>query len=105
MISTPPRMVIQQSMERISSFYHASATAPRTNHSDFFNTHACLQQSKDISFRADRNATFSVTVACHTVVSAAGSPCMGGRIVGDEYFEEPNHQVSIEPGLTTAETD
>jgi hypothetical protein len=32
--------VIQQSMERISSFYHASATAPRTNHSDFFNTHA-----------------------------------------------------------------
>jgi len=44
---------------------------------------ACLQQSKDISFRADRNATFSVTVACHTVVSAAGSPCMGGRIVGD----------------------
>jgi hypothetical protein len=40
MMSTPPRMVIQQSMERISSFYHASATAPRTNHSDFFNTHA-----------------------------------------------------------------
>src|SRR6266852_1401851 len=39
MISTPPRMVIQQSMERISSFYHASATAPRTNHSDFFNSH------------------------------------------------------------------
>ncbi len=37
-------MVIQQSMERISSFYHASVTAPRANHSDFFNTHACLHQ-------------------------------------------------------------
>jgi len=34
--------VIQQSMERISSFYHASATAPRTNHGDFFNTHRRL---------------------------------------------------------------
>ena len=44
MISTPPRMVIQQSMERISSFYHASATAPRTNHGDFFNTYACSRQ-------------------------------------------------------------
>ena len=35
------RMVIQQSMARnSSSFYHASATAPRANYSDFFNTHA-----------------------------------------------------------------
>jgi hypothetical protein len=42
MISTPPRMVIQQSMARnSSSFYHAFATAPRANYSDFFNTHAC----------------------------------------------------------------
>jgi hypothetical protein len=46
MISTPPRVVvIQSSMARISSFYHASATAPLANHSDFFNTYACLRQS------------------------------------------------------------
>ena len=31
--------MIQQSMARISSFYHASATTPLANHSDFFNTH------------------------------------------------------------------
>jgi hypothetical protein len=37
-------MVIQQNMERIASFYHASATTPHANHSDFFNTHACLHQ-------------------------------------------------------------
>jgi len=44
MISTPPRMVIQHNVARNSSFfYHASATAPRTNPSDFFNAHACLQ--------------------------------------------------------------
>jgi hypothetical protein len=28
MMSTPPRMVIQQSLARISSLYHASATTP-----------------------------------------------------------------------------
>src|ERR1035441_5425227 len=44
MISTPPRMVIQQSMARISSLYHASASTPLANHSDFFNTHAWLRQ-------------------------------------------------------------
>ena len=38
MISTPPRMVIQQSMATIS-LYHASAAIPLANHSDFFNTH------------------------------------------------------------------
>jgi hypothetical protein len=32
-------MVIQQNMARISSLYHASATFPRANHTDFFNTH------------------------------------------------------------------
>jgi hypothetical protein len=33
-------MVIQQSMaSNYSSFYHASASTPRANHSDFFNTH------------------------------------------------------------------
>jgi hypothetical protein len=26
------------------SYYHASAVIPIANHSDFFNTHACLQQ-------------------------------------------------------------
>jgi hypothetical protein len=36
-------MVIQHSLARISSFYHASATTPLANHGDFFNTHACLQ--------------------------------------------------------------
>jgi hypothetical protein len=37
MISKPARMVAQQRMERIFSFfYRASATAPRANHSDFF---------------------------------------------------------------------
>jgi len=35
-------MVIQQNMARISSLYHASATSPRANHSDFFNTHRRL---------------------------------------------------------------
>src|SRR5713101_4077567 len=48
MISAPPRMVIQQNMERIASFYHASATTPHANHSDFFNTHACLQQLRQM---------------------------------------------------------
>jgi hypothetical protein len=33
-------MVIQQSMPRISSLYHASPTTKHANHSDFFNTHA-----------------------------------------------------------------
>jgi hypothetical protein len=41
MISTPPRMVAQQRMERIFSFlYYTSATAPRANHVTFFNTDA-----------------------------------------------------------------
>ena len=31
--------VIQHSMARISSFYHASATTPLANHSNFFNTY------------------------------------------------------------------
>src|SRR5713226_4730068 len=44
MMSAPPRMVIQQNMARIASLYHASATFPRANHSDFFNTHAWFQQ-------------------------------------------------------------
>jgi len=45
MISSPPRMEIQQSMRRnSSSFYHASATTLFANHGDFFNTHACYQQ-------------------------------------------------------------
>jgi len=39
MMSTPPRMVIQENMARIASFYRASATAPRGNRSDFFNNH------------------------------------------------------------------
>jgi len=42
MISTPPRMVIQQNMARIYSLYHASAPTPIANHGDFFNTHALL---------------------------------------------------------------
>jgi len=38
-------MVIQQSMARISlSFYHAFASTPAANRSDFFNTHAWCQQ-------------------------------------------------------------
>jgi hypothetical protein len=42
MISVPPRMAIQQSMAtNYSSFYHASASTPRANHSYFFNTHTC----------------------------------------------------------------
>src|SRR5438128_33930 len=45
MISSPPRMEIQQSMRRnSSSFYHASATTLFANHGDFFNTHACSRQ-------------------------------------------------------------
>jgi hypothetical protein len=36
------------SMERnYSSFYHASATTPRANHGDFFNTHAWFRQLKN----------------------------------------------------------
>src|SRR5260370_38286800 len=42
MMSTPPRMVIQQNMERIASFYHASASIQPANHSDFFNSHRRL---------------------------------------------------------------
>jgi len=43
MISMPPRLAIQQSMARTSSsFYHASATTPPANYSDFFNTHRRL---------------------------------------------------------------
>jgi hypothetical protein len=45
MISAPPTMVIQQSMKGITPpYYHASVTTPPANHSDFFNTHACLRQ-------------------------------------------------------------
>src|SRR5712692_648612 len=60
MISMPPRMVIQQSMARTSSsFYHASATTPPANYSDFFNTHACLRQlfrsGLDFDWSADTN--------------------------------------------------
>jgi hypothetical protein len=40
MMSTPPRVAIQQSMARIVSFYHGSADTPLANHGDFFNTHA-----------------------------------------------------------------
>ena len=40
MMSRPPRMVIQQSMARISFLYHASAVTPRAYHGDSFNTHA-----------------------------------------------------------------
>src|ERR1035438_5420284 len=47
MMSTPPRMVIQQNMARIASFYHGSAATPLANHSDFFNTYACFQQLRN----------------------------------------------------------
>jgi len=40
LMSTPPTMVIQQSMVRIASFYHASVTTSLANQRDFFNTHA-----------------------------------------------------------------
>jgi hypothetical protein len=39
-------MVIQQSMARIPSFYHASASIQPANHSDFFNTHGIYQQQR-----------------------------------------------------------
>ena len=45
MISTPPRMVIQQSMARFASFYHVSASTPLANHGDFFNTYRRLHQT------------------------------------------------------------
>jgi hypothetical protein len=35
MMSRPPRVVIQQNMARISSFYHASATTSPANHGTF----------------------------------------------------------------------
>ncbi len=41
-MSTPPRMVIQQSMATF--FYHAFASIQPANHSDFFNTHSPLHQ-------------------------------------------------------------
>jgi hypothetical protein len=37
-------LVIQQNMARIASLYHASATFPHANHSDYFNTHGILRQ-------------------------------------------------------------
>jgi hypothetical protein len=43
-------MVIQQSMARIPSFYHASASIQPANHSDFFNTHRRLR-SKPLNER------------------------------------------------------
>src|SRR5712691_858171 len=47
MISSPPRMEIQQSMRRnYSSFYHASATTLFANHGDFFNTHRRFHKSR-----------------------------------------------------------
>src|ERR1035441_10269102 len=44
MMSRPPRMVIQQSMARIASFYPGSAATPPANHGDFFNTHRRFHQ-------------------------------------------------------------
>src|SRR5260370_33804119 len=41
-MSTAQRMVIQQNMERIASFYYASASIQPANHSDFFNSHRRL---------------------------------------------------------------
>ena len=58
MISTPPGMVIQQNMARNFFFYHASASTPPANHSDFFNTHACSRQPCGIGhtvFRVTRS--------------------------------------------------
>jgi hypothetical protein len=37
-------MVIQQSMVRISSLYHASAATPPAYHGDFVNTHGICHQ-------------------------------------------------------------
>jgi len=46
MISTPPKMVIQQNMAKKSLLpnYHAFASIPPANLSDFFNTHRPLHQ-------------------------------------------------------------
>jgi hypothetical protein len=40
MISRPPTIRIQQSMGKITFFYHASADSPPANRRDFFNTHS-----------------------------------------------------------------
>jgi hypothetical protein len=60
-MSTPPRLVIQQNMARIASLYHASATFPHANHSDYFNTHSRLQsvppQWQDCEYKRDISPT------------------------------------------------
>jgi hypothetical protein len=57
-------MVIQHNMARSSSFfYHASATTPPANHTDFFNTHACLQQHHDFRPVAPSAGPFSLRLS------------------------------------------
>src|SRR6267378_8510359 len=93
MISTPPRMTIQQSMARISSLYRASAPIPPTNHSDFFNTHACLQQVSLDSEPAGRTfpalATFAYSAfACFRMGMPGSSmrTLIGNDRIGNNDF-------------------
>ena len=60
-------MVIQQNMARNSFFYHASASTPLANHSDFFNTHAILRQLS--SPDADRVRQFTFPMASASLAS------------------------------------
>src|SRR5450631_300289 len=104
MISTPPRMVIQQSMERIPSFYHASATTPLANHSDFFNTHACSQQLSDVNsvfapHSALRPHAINLTNRLVTILAPISNPVAEKHHPGEtgppETCESPSVRVAM----------
>jgi hypothetical protein len=55
-------MVIQQSMATF--FYHAFVSIHPANHSDFFNTHACLQQQSPNDTTSGYNFRLSGNGVC-----------------------------------------
>jgi hypothetical protein len=72
------------SMARIPpSYYHASATIPIANHSDFFNTHACLHQT-----------THSATITSQFVnTTLDGSATLSHRTKGNTRVKTTGHAV------------
>ena len=95
-------MVIQQSMARIPSFYHASASIQPANHSDFFNTHACFRQLSFLCFALAVHCEHEIVFTCvHLVASVADGADPPTVLVTSVTFEPARHTASIlfRPGL------
>jgi hypothetical protein len=82
-------MVIQQSMARkiTPPYYHASATFPLANHSDFFNTHAWFHKpSKFLSHPGFSIAGLSRSLACESLSNSSLNSTYGYFMFAKKYM-------------------